>query len=86
MAKFLFDATELENFWCSTRHSYQKLSIKDLSVIVPLTTTYLCECGCSSTSYENKLRVTQSICVPRHERIISENQQQKFTGFVSNEQ
>jgi len=29
MARLLFDATELESFWCSTMQSYQKLSAKN---------------------------------------------------------
>jgi len=28
MARLLFDETEVENFWCSTMQSYQKLSAK----------------------------------------------------------
>jgi len=40
----LFDATEL-GFWCSTMRSFYKLSIKALSILMPSTTTYLCESG-----------------------------------------
>jgi len=35
IARLLFDATELESFWCSTVQSYQKLSTKALSIWMP---------------------------------------------------
>jgi len=39
VARLLFDATELESFWCSTTQSYQKLSTKGLSILVPFAIT-----------------------------------------------
>jgi len=86
--KLLFDATKLEHFWCSNMESYRKLSEKALSILVPFATTYLCESGFSFLLYlKNKyrnllnpskyLRVALSNCVPRYDRMISGNQQQK---------
>jgi len=39
MARLLFDARELESFWCSTRQNYQKLSTK---VLTPVYCSALC--------------------------------------------
>jgi len=38
-ARFLFDAIELECFWCSTKRSHQKLCTKALSIRVPCINT-----------------------------------------------
>jgi len=35
MARLLYDAIELESFWCSTMLSYHKLSIKTLYILMP---------------------------------------------------
>jgi len=76
--------------------SFKKLSTKALSILVPFAITCLDESGFSTLLHlENKyrsrlnlsnyLRVTLSNCVPGYERIVPK-QQQKVTGFVSNEQ
>jgi len=88
MRRLLFDAIELESFWCSNMQSCQKLSSKALCILVHFATTHLCESRFSSLlHFENKyrnhmnslidLRVALSNCVAKHERIISEMQQRK---------
>jgi len=69
MARLLFDSTETElySFWCSIMQSYQKLSTKALSILVPLATAYFCVCRFSSLfiwktsmNTSNNLRVALS--------------------------
>ena len=83
MAPFLFDATELECLWCSTKQSQQKLCTKAYRFRVPcINSIFLLIWIFLSTSFEkhlsepfessNDLRVVLTNYVPRYERIISE--------------
>jgi len=82
-------------FRCSTIQSYQKLSTKGRSVLVPFALG--CESGLSSLldlknkdrkrlNPTNDLRVALSTCVPWYERTVSEKQHQKVITFASNDQ
>jgi len=48
MARLLFNVTELERFWCSTKQNYHTFCTNGLSIRVPFATTELCESGFSS--------------------------------------
>jgi hypothetical protein len=61
-ARDLFQAKSLPQFWCAVRHSYPKISLLSIRLLLPLAPTYLCESGFSTllqikTKARNKLNV-----------------------------
>ncbi|XP_042206986.1 zinc finger BED domain-containing protein 5-like [Homarus americanus] len=56
-AKDLYEERSLTVFWCSMYQSYQKVSAIALRVLLPFSTTYLCESGFSTLLHiKNKSR------------------------------
>ena len=97
MARLLFDATDLESFWCSTKQSYRKLSTQALSILVPFAKIYLCESGFfyllhvknmyqNHLNLSNHLGVALSNCVPRHKLIREAVRKRSLGLFLMNSQ
>jgi len=56
MARLVFDAIELESFWCSTTQSFQKLRANVPAILMPFATTYLMRIWIFlSTSFEKQV-------------------------------
>ena len=47
-AKDKFHAQDLEDFWVHVRKAYPQLCINTLKILIPFSTTYLCESGFST--------------------------------------
>ncbi|CAK1586304.1 unnamed protein product [Parnassius mnemosyne] len=72
-------------FWSSVSHEYRAISFAPLRVLLPFTTSYLCETVFSAVSviknkYKSKINVEKKMCVaisklePRFEKLCSEKQ------------
>ncbi|XP_068239754.1 protein FAM200C-like [Palaemon carinicauda] len=83
-----FEKIQLDMFWCAQLQAFPQLSRRALEVLVPFTTTYLCEAGFLTllhikTKVRNRLdasddmRLALSMKEPRLNNIINEKQQQK---------
>ena len=44
-AKDEFHSCKLEEFWVKMQHCYPRIGIQALNILVPFSSTYLCECG-----------------------------------------
>ena len=82
------DPKSLERFWCYTIQSYPQLAEKALNVLLPFSTTYLCESGFSTllsikTKYRSRLnpeadmRIAISKTEPRIDSIVAQKQEHK---------
>ncbi|KRZ14060.1 Protein ZBED8 [Trichinella zimbabwensis] len=63
LAKDSFESMPLENFWVKLQAEYPKISSQSLRILVPFSSTYLCETGFSAlmtlnTQHRNRLRNT----------------------------
>lgn len=78
---------DVKQFWCEQIAPYPNLAMRALKVLVPFTTTYLCETGFSAllnlkSKWRNRLdvsddmRVALSVTVPRYHVLIAQKQQQ----------
>lgn len=78
---------DVKQFWCEQIAPYPNLAMRALKVLVPFTTTYLCETGFSAllnlkSKWRNRLdvsddmRVALSVTVPRFHVLIAQKQQQ----------
>ncbi len=78
---------DVKQFWCEQISAYPSLAIRAMHVLVPFTTTYLCETGFSAllnmkSKWRNRLdvsddmRVALSVTVPRFHALIAQKQQQ----------
>lgn len=87
-ADFEKTGLDVKQFWCEQMAAYPSLAIRAMNVLVPFTTTYLCETGFSAllnlkSKWRNRLdvsddmRVTLSVTVPRFHVLIAQKQQQK---------
>jgi len=47
-AKDEFHSCKLEEFWVKMQHCYPRIGIQALNILVPFSSTYLCECGFSA--------------------------------------
>ena len=47
-AKDEFHSCKLEEFWVKMQHCYPRKGIQALNILVPFSSTYLCECGFSA--------------------------------------
>ena len=47
-AKDEFHTCNLEEFWVKKQHCYPRIVIQTLNILVPFSSTYLCECGFSA--------------------------------------
>ena len=68
MLRLEFYAKELEEFWCSLKHSYLHLSKQAMRALIPFVTTYLCESGFSAlvtikTKNRNRLDIKHDMRV-----------------------
>lgn len=86
--KMIHSSKSLEDFWCSIVPSYPKLSERALNVLLPFSTTYLCESGFSTllsikTKYRSRLnpeddmRIAISRTEPRIDNIIAQKQEHR---------
>jgi len=82
-----FSEVSLETFWCECGPEYHASHEAAVKVLIPFSTTYLCEAGFSAMtalktkyrarlSLEDDMRVALSQISPRIDRIISRQQQQ----------
>ncbi len=69
-AKDLYEEKSLNVFWCSMHHSYPKVSEIALRLLLPFSTTYLCESGFSPHSTNQEYEPEPIGCGPRHEMCI----------------
>jgi hypothetical protein len=87
-AKMEFNSYTLQEFWCKQLKGYSNLANKALSILIPFSTTYLCETGFSTLLHikdkkRNRLdpaddmRVALSRVKPRVDLIVQRKQQQK---------
>ena len=61
-----FRRREVTEFWQSVRHRYPTIAGEALKVLIPFTSSYLCELGFSAmialeTKYRNRLELSQSL-------------------------
>ena len=65
-AKDEFHSCKLEEFWVKMQHCYPRIGIQALNILVPFSSTYLCECGFSAlltikSEARNRLHVQSDI-------------------------
>ena len=63
-----YETKNLTQFWLIMQSSYSTLSAEAIKVLLPFTTSYLCEVGFSAMTtiknkYRNKLQVENSLCL-----------------------
>ena len=87
--KMEFESMVLDNFWSIQLETYPKLAEKALTVLLPFSTTYLCEAEFSSLVYlknkyrnrlktvENDLRIALSNRQPQYEKLVNMKRQEK---------
>ena len=87
--KMEFESMVFYNFWSIQLETYPKLAEKALAVLLPFSTTYLCEAGFSFLVYlknkyrnrletvENDLRIALSNRQPRYEKRVDMKRQEK---------
>ncbi|XP_003368146.1 zinc finger protein [Trichinella spiralis] len=66
LAKDSFESMPLENFWVKLQAEYPKISSQSLRILVPFSSTYLCETGFSAlmtlnTQHRNRLNVESDL-------------------------
>ncbi|KRX26755.1 Zinc finger BED domain-containing protein 5 [Trichinella nelsoni] len=66
LAKDSFESMPLENFWMKLQAEYPKISSQSLRILVPFSSTYLCETGFSAlmtlnTQHRNRLNVESDL-------------------------
>jgi hypothetical protein len=83
--KARFDSTELTEFWVSIKDEYPLLSDKGQRILIPFSTSYLCEAGFSAVAVieskyrakinvEKEMRVAVSNLIRRFEKMCSDLQ------------
>ncbi|XP_025407116.1 zinc finger BED domain-containing protein 5-like [Sipha flava] len=83
--KSKFTNMELTKFWISIKNEYPLVCEKALRVLIPFSTSYLCEAGFSAVAVikskyrskinvEKEMRVAVSSLIPRFEKICSDVQ------------
>ena len=80
-----FNATSLENFWCSQQHSDQSLAKQGISVLIPFATTYRSEAAFSAivtikTKQRNRLNVQHDM------HVVLSKTQPPFSALVQKRQ
>ena len=88
-AEMMFTASNLTEFWLSQTEAFRNLSRIALNLLLPFSTTYLCEQGFSTLmhmktkernrlkSVDNQMRVCLSGIVPRFELLVENHQMQE---------
>ena len=77
---------DVKQFWCEQISAYPSLAMNAMNVLVPFTTTYLCETGFSAllnlkSKWRNRfdvsddMQVALSVTVPRFHALIAQKQQ-----------
>jgi hypothetical protein len=94
VVKLHFDGTKLLQFWLSVQNTYPTLHTAALKVLLPFTTSYLCEVGFSSmiaikNKYRNKLQLSNSLRLKITnikvdvEDVIAKNRKQAHSSHTS---
>ena len=84
-AKDEFHSCNLEEFWVKMQHCYPRIGIQALNILVPFSSTYLCECGFSAlltikSKARNRLHVQSDIrcalstTLPDIEKLVAKKQ------------
>ena len=84
-AKDEFHSCKLEEFWVKMQHCYPRIGIQALNILVPFSSTYLCECGFSAlltikSKARNRLHVQSDIrcalstTLPDIEKLVAKKQ------------
>ena len=84
-AKDEFHFCKLEEFWVKMQHCYPRIGIQALNILVPFSSTYLCECGFSAlltikSKARNRLHVQSDIhcalstTLPDIEKLVAKKQ------------
>ena len=84
-AKDEFHSCKLKEFWVKMQHCYPRIRIQALNILVPFSSTYLCECGYSAlltikSKARNRLHVQSDIrcalstTLPDIEKLVAKKQ------------
>ena len=84
-AKEEFHSCKLEEFWVKMQHCYPRIGIQALNILVPFSSTYLCECGFSALltikskarnrlHVQSDIRCTLSTTLPDIEKLVAQKQ------------
>ena len=84
-AKNEFHSCKLEEFWVKMQRCYPRIGIRALNILVPFSSTYLCECGFSAlltikSKARNRLHVQSDIrcalstTLPDIEKLVAKKQ------------
>ena len=84
-AKDEFHSCKPEGFWIKIQHCYPRIGLQGLNILVPFSSTYLCECGFSALltnkfKARNRLHVQSDICcalfttLPDIEKLVAKKQ------------
>ena len=84
-AKDEFHSCKLEEFWVKMQHCYPRIGIQAMNILVPFSSTYLCECGFSAlltikSKARNRLHVQSDIrcalstTLPDIEKLVAKKQ------------
>ena len=84
-AKDEFHSCKLKEFWVKMQHCYPRIGIQALNILVPFSSTYLCECGFSAlltikSKARNRLHVQSDIrcalstTLPDIEKLVAKKQ------------
>ena len=84
-AKDEFHSCKLEEFWVKMQHCNPRIGIQALNILVPFSSTYLCECGFSAlptikSKARTRLHVQSDICctlsttLPDIEKLVAKKQ------------
>jgi len=87
-ADFQTVGLDVRQFWCTQMAAYPHLAKRALNVLIPFTTTYLCESGFSTLLHikskcrnrldvSDDMRVALSVTLPRFSDLIARKQQQR---------
>ena len=80
-----FHSCKLEEFWVKMQHCYPRIGIQALNILVPFSSTYVCECGFSAlltikSNARNRLHVQSDIrcalstTLPDIEKLVAKKQ------------
>ena len=84
-AKDEFHSCKLEELWVKMQHCYPRIGIQALNILVPFSSTYLCECGFSALltikfkarnrlHVQSDIRCALSTTLPDIEKLVAKKQ------------
>ena len=84
-AKDEFHSCKLVEFWVKMQHCYPRIDIQALNILVPFSSTYLCECGFSALltikskawnrlHVQSDIRCALSTTLPDIEKLVAKKQ------------